>query len=158
MFGGADSQHTVCLKQTSHWSASCSCGCFSGNLRIRLRWAKSRDSYRRISDRRKASASFHGEDFAPREPECGGSSSGMRIFEPEFWGRILGSNFLVLCFPRKRAPSKIHPREIHRPKFMSINSLQNSGWKIHIALLQGHFANKRGVCQETRRCPESHGS
>ena len=46
-----------------------------------------------------------------------GSNSGMR-----FWGRIVGSNFLVLCFPIDRAPSKIHPQEIHRPKFTSKNS------------------------------------
>ena len=66
---------------------------------------------------------------------------GCEFLSPEFWSRILGSNFLVLCFPTKRAPSKIHPQEIHRPKFTSKNSPQNSGWKIHIALLQGHFAD-----------------
>ena len=30
---------------------------------------------------------------------------------PEFRGRILGSNFWVLCFPIERAPSKIHPKK-----------------------------------------------
>ena len=60
---------------------------------------------------------------------------GCEFLSPEFWGRLLGSNFLVLCFPIKRAPSKIHPQEIHRQKFTS----KNSGSKIHIALLQGHF-------------------
>ena len=66
---------------------------------------------------------------------------GYEFSSPEFWGRILGSNFLVLRFPIKRAPSKIHPQEIHCQKFTSNNSPQNPGWKIHIALLQGHFAD-----------------
>ena len=69
-----------------------------------------------------------------------GSNSGVRIFAPRIWGRILGSNFWALCFPIKRALSKIHPQEIHRPKFTSKNSPQNSGRKIHIALPQGHLA------------------
>ena len=68
----------------------------------------------------------------------------MQIFEPEFWGRIPGFNFLGLCFPMKRAPSKIHPQEIHRPKFTAKNPTQNSDWKIHIALLQGHLAENLG--------------
>ena len=52
---------------------------------------------------------------------------GCEFLSPEFRGRILGSNFLALCFLIKRAPSKIHPQEIHRPKFTSENSPQNSG-------------------------------
>ena len=55
-------------------------------------------------------ASFRRGDFAPREPEFG----------VEFWD----TNFLVLCFPIKRALSKIHPQEIHRREFTSKNHLR----------------------------------
>ena len=61
---------------------------------------------------------------------------------PEFWTRILGSNFLTLFFPPKEPRSKIHPREIHLPKITFQNSTQKSGEKIHIAPPQGHLANK----------------
>ena len=60
-------------------------------------------------------ASFRRGDFAPREPEFGVEFWDTNFLSPEFWGRILGSNFLVLCFPIKRAPSKIHPQETHCP-------------------------------------------
>ena len=63
---------------------------------------------------------------------------GCKYLSSEFWGRIQFLSF----FPIKRAPSKIHPGEIHRQKFTSKKSTQNSGWKIHIALLQSHFADK----------------
>ena len=81
----------------------------------------------------------------PPEPEFRAEFWGNEFWTPEFWTRILESNFLTLFFPAKEAPWKILPQEIHLPKFTSKNSPQNSGWKIHIALLQGHFAENFGI-------------
>ena len=53
---------------------------------------------------------------------------GNEFWTPEFWTRILESNFVTLLFPAKEART-------------SKNSPQNSDRKIHIALLQGHFAD-----------------
>ena len=77
-----------------------------------------------------------------RNPNLG-PNSGKRIFGrpnfgPEFLGRILWSYF----FPGKEAPSKIHRRQIHLPKFTFQDSTQKSGQKIHIAPLQGHLADE----------------
>ena len=61
--------------------------------------------------------------------------------------RILDARILD-PFPAKEAPWKIHPREIHLPKFTFQNSTQKSDQKIHIAHLQGRLADtseKRGV-------------
>ena len=84
-------------------------------------------------------------DFAPPEPEFRAEFWETNFGRPEFWTRILESKCLTLLFPAKEAPSKIHPREIHLPKFTSKNSPQNSGRKIHIALLQGHFADEMSL-------------
>ena len=55
-----------------------------------------------------------------------GSNSGTRIFEPRIFGaEFRGRNFWPF-FPIKRAPSKLDPEEIHRLKFISKNSTQNS--------------------------------
>ena len=40
---------------------------------------------------------------------------------PESWGRILGSNFLVLCFPIKRAPSEFHRLPTVSRQFLTRN-------------------------------------
>ena len=72
-------------------------------------------------------ASFRRGDFALREPEFG----------VEFWDTKIpnfGVEIFAHIFPVKRAPSKSHPQEIHRTKFTSTNSTQNSGRKIHTAL------------------------
>ena len=59
-----------------------------------------------------------------------GSNSGMRIFEPRILGPNSGVEFFGPMFPIKRAPSKIHPQEIHRPnshqKFAPEFGLKNS--------------------------------
>ena len=53
----------------------------------------------------------------------------------------LGPNrvgFLILFFSAKEAPRKIHPQEIHLPKFTFQNSTQKSGDMVHM--------KKRQVC------------
>ena len=64
---------------------------------------------------------------------------GNEFWTPEFWTRILGSNFLTLLFPAKEPPLKVRPREVRLLKFTSQNSTQKSGQIIHIAPLQGSF-------------------
>ena len=59
------------------------------------------------------------------------------FWTPEFWTPVLGSNCFILFFPAKEACPKIHPPEIHLPKFTFQNSTQKSGQKNHIAPLQG---------------------
>ena len=96
-------------------------------------------------------------DFAPSEPEfmpefCE-TNFGRPNFGPEFFGRIFDS-----VFPAKEAPWKIHPREIHLPKFTFQNSTQKSDQKIHIAHLQGRLANKiakRGFQSQKTHFPPS---
>ena len=85
-------------------------------------------------------ASLHRRDFAPREPRIWGRILGCELLSPEFWGRIPGSNFLVLCFPIKRAPSKIHPQEIHRPKFTCKKITPEFGLK------NSHFTSAAPFC------------
>ena len=85
-------------------------------------------------------------DFAPPEPD----------FRAEFWekkkldARILDPNswaeFFDSVFCPAKAPRKIHPREIHLPKFTFQNSTQKSGTKFHIAPLQGHLADLFFFC------------
>ena len=84
---------------------------------------------------------FPQRGFCTSSSRIWGSILGCKFLSPEFWGRSLGSNLLALCFPIKRAPSRIHPQEIHRSKFTPNSSTQNPDWKIHIPLLQGHFAD-----------------
>ena len=50
-------------------------------------------------------------DFAPPiQGRIQGRILGNEFWTPEFWTRILGSNFLTLFFPAKEeAPRKIHP-------------------------------------------------
>ena len=67
-------------------------------------------------------------------PNSGKRVLDARILDPNFWVEFFDS-----AFSAKEAPSKIHPREIHLPKFTFQNSTQKSGQKIHIAPLQVHF-------------------
>ena len=74
-----------------------------------------------------------------RNPKFFGPNSGKRILN----ARSLGPNSWVeklFCysFSSKEAPRKIHPQEIHLPKFTFRNSTQKWGQISHIAL-QGHF-------------------
>ena len=68
-------------------------------------------------------------NMAPCDPEFVVEFWATKVLSPGFWGRILGSIFLVLCFPTKRDPIKNHPQEIHCPKVTSRNSPQGFGLK-----------------------------
>ena len=70
-----------------------------------------------------------------------GSKIGMQIFEP----RILGPNsgvekMLALCFPIKRAPSKIHPQELTAQNSHQAKIHPRIRLTIHVALLQGYIS------------------
>ena len=54
---------------------------------------------------------------------------GLQIFEPRIWGPNAGVKFFAPIFPSKEKS----PPQRFKPEF---------GLKIHIALLQGHFADK----------------
>ena len=80
--------------------------------------------------------------FCTSETRILGRILGNEFWTPEFWTRILGSNFFILVFPAKEAPRKIHPQEIRLPKFTFQNSTQKSCQKTHIAPLQGRLADE----------------
>ena len=65
---------------------------------------------------------------------------GNEFWTPEFWTRIVGTNFLILFFSSKRGPWKIHLREIRLPKFTFQNSTQKSGNKNSHCTPAGPFA------------------
>ena len=83
------------------------------------------------------------------------SASGLCTSGPDFgcmlgnelWSLNFGAELLGRIFApflsAKEAPRKIHPQEIHLPKFTPKNSTQKGGPKINIALLQGHLADKQ---------------
>ena len=70
---------------------------------------------------------------------------GCEFLSPEFWASNSGVELFGPMFSNKKSPLKNSPSRNSPPKFTSKNSPQNSGWKIHIALLQGHFADIIGA-------------
>ena len=63
-----------------------------------------------------------------RNPKLGPNSTkrilDARSLDPNSW-----VHFLILSFPANETPQKIHPAEIHLPKFTFQNSTQKSGQK-----------------------------